>query len=134
LSLQTPIWKKPNDSGDLKQTTLFKQFVHNYNNNHNNNSKTDPSATAIIDKTRANKDFQTTNPGNLHNPQEDINKVTMGTLLNKTTGHKLPLKTEQGVHQLAANLLQEVNLVINPGKQDFKNQTTPPLLPVEKST
>jgi hypothetical protein len=124
LSLQTPIWKKPNDSGDLKQTTLFKQFVHN-NNNHNNNSKTDPSATATIDKTRANKDFQTTNPGNLHNPQGDI---------NKTTGHKLPLKTEQEVHQLAVNLPQEVNLVINPGKQDFKNQTTPPSPPVEKST
>jgi hypothetical protein len=133
LSLQTPIWKKPNDSGDLKQTTLFKQFVHN-NNNHNNNSKTDPSATATIDKTRANKDFQTTNPGNLHNPQGDINKVTMGTLLSKTTGHKLHLKTEQGVHQLAANLLQEVNLVINLGKLDFKNQTTPPSPRVAKST
>jgi hypothetical protein len=50
----------------------------------------------------------------------------MGTPLSKTTGHKLHLKTEQGVHQLAANLPQEVNLVINLGKQDFKNQTTPP--------
>jgi hypothetical protein len=58
----------------------------------------------------------------------------MGTLLNKITGHKLPLKTEQGVHQLAVNLLQEVNLVINLGKQNFKNQTTPPLPPVAKST
>jgi hypothetical protein len=132
LSLQIPIWKKPKDSGDLKQITLFKQFVHN--NNHSNNSKTDPSATTTIDKTRANKDFQTTNPGNLHNPQADISKVTMGTLLSKTTGHKLPLKTEQGVHQLAVNLLQEVNLVINLGKQNFKNQTTPPLPPVAKST
>jgi hypothetical protein len=50
----------------------------------------------------------------------------MGTLLSKTTGHKLHLKTEQGVHQLAVNLLQEVNLVINLGRPDFKNQTTPP--------
>jgi hypothetical protein len=58
----------------------------------------------------------------------------MGTLLNKTTGHKLPLKTEQGVHQLVVNLLQEVNLVINPGKQDFKNLTTPPSPRVAKST
>jgi hypothetical protein len=124
LFLQTLIWKKQKDSGDPKQIILFKQSVHN--NNHNNNSKTDPSATATIDPTRANKDFQITNPDNLHNPQGDINKVTMGTPLSKTTGHKLHLKTEQGVHQLAANLPQEVNLVINLGRPDFKNQTTPP--------
>jgi hypothetical protein len=58
----------------------------------------------------------------------------MGTPLSKTTGHKLHLKIEQGVHQLAANRLQEVNLVINPGKPDFKNQTTPQSPRVAKST
>jgi hypothetical protein len=131
LFLQTLIWKRQKDSGDLKQIILFKQFVHN--NNHNNNSKTDPSATTI-DPTRANKDFQITNPGNLHNPQGDINKATMGTLLSQPTGHKLHLKIEQGVHQLAVNLLQEVNQAINLGKTDFKNQTTPPSPPVVKST
>jgi hypothetical protein len=58
----------------------------------------------------------------------------MGTLLSQPTDHKLHMETEQGVHQLAVNLLQEVNLVINLGKLDFKNQTTPPSPPVAKST
>jgi hypothetical protein len=130
LSLQIPIWKKQKDSGDLKQIILFRQFVHN--NNLNNNNKTDPSATT--DPTRANKDFQITNPGNLHNPQVDTNKVTIDTLLSQPTDHKLHMKIEQGVHQLAVNLLQEANLQINLGKPGFKNQTTPPSPPVAKST
>jgi hypothetical protein len=54
----------------------------------------------------------------------------MGTPLNHLKGHTLHLKTEPGAHQLAANLLQEVN----PGKPDFKNQTTPPSPRVAKST
>ena len=113
---------------DPKQITHFKQFVHN--NNHNNSSKTDPSATTATDPTRANRDFQITSPGNLHNPQGDISKVITGILLSHLEDHKLHMKIEPGVHQLIVRLLQEVNL----GKLDFKNQTTPPSPRVAKST
>jgi hypothetical protein len=126
LSLQILIWKKQKDSGDPKQIILFRQSVHS--NNHNNNSKTDPLTTT--NPTRANNVFQITNPGNLHNPQGDISKVTMGTILSHLEGHKPHMKTEPGAHQLAASLLQEVNL----GKPDFKNQTTPLSPRVAKST
>jgi hypothetical protein len=118
LSLQILIWKKQKDSGDPKRIILFRQFVHS-NNRNNNNSKTDPSTKTTTDPIRANKDFQITN---LHNPQGDISKVKMGTLLSHLEGHKLHMKPAPGAHQLAASLLQEVNL----GKPDFKNQITPP--------
>jgi hypothetical protein len=127
LSLQILIWKKQKDSGDPKWIILFRQFV--LSTNLNNSNITD-STTTTTDLTKANNVFQITNPDNLHNPQADISKVTMGTLLSHLIGHKLHFKTEPGVHQLAANLLQEVN----PGKPDFKNQTTPPSPRVAKST